>query len=476
MRRIVVFGASSLIGQSLRLCVPPDVEPVWCRRSADLFHRRLNLTGHPVTGPDPRDLFLQHFAPAAIINLAGENRADIVERSDWRYREINVQAPAWLSWWCANHNAHYVHLSSDQVFGGTAPSPLVGSPYVSPPFEAKSNRFPVNRYGAQKLYAEMEVGAAGNSWTIVRPGFLLGVRPMPLVGRENFAERWLSLAAHPAEAATLTEVADRHFSPCFAWDLAQRLWEIAAGEPLQRAVHVALPIRTTRHEIAQRLRTDLEIEAVPMAAERWSLPMALDTSFGDLVTISEFMVGLELERCIDEYVSRQSIDVPQRRREWRIYPGAIDVLALGPASDVACTAAQRDFREAIIARLKAEGVTEVLCLGDSLGDLTIALSRAGIHGIYTGAKNSTETRFAEFRQWMYLGQSTSYYIEGPEPLIPARPGELQAVIALNTVSDEWLAAIHDRLKPDGVLYLQRGVPSNFDSIGNGWWRKRTNES
>ena len=444
MKRVVVFGASSLIGQAMRLCVPPDIEPIWCRRRADPLHYGVDLIGSPATGADdPRDLFLRHFAPAAVINLAGENRADIVERAEWRSRAINVQAPAWLSWWCAQHNAHYVHLSSDQVFGGEPPEVLRGDVRSMPPFAPDSNRIPVNRYGGQKLQAEAEVGAAGSSWTIVRPGFLLGVRPMPLVGQENFAEHWLSLPECPAEAEKrpvtlsmlVTEVADRWFSPCFAWEVARRLWEIACDEPLRHAVHVALPIRTTRHELAQQLRTDLDIEPVPMECERWSLPAAVNTSMAlvianDSPSTLALRLRIALFECQQDYTRRQDLGSIQRFREISIFQGQLDDQIKDMSSDHSVPA-YRDLCAAVVARLKSENVTEALCLGDGIGDMTIALGRAGIHGIYHDIKDSLAAKFADFRQWLYLGSSTMYCTESMEPLIPAMPGEMQAIIAID---------------------------------------------
>ncbi len=78
--KVVVFGASGIIGQHLRLCVPASIEPVWVRKSADPLHLGLDLTD-----PTARDRFLERHKPDVIINLAGESRPDVVERDPERY-------------------------------------------------------------------------------------------------------------------------------------------------------------------------------------------------------------------------------------------------------------------------------------------------------------------------------------------------------------------------------------------------------
>jgi len=62
--KIIVFGASGIIGQHMRLCAPAGVEAVYVRRTADALHVGLDLTA-----PWPREEFLafhrefSHHAP-----------------------------------------------------------------------------------------------------------------------------------------------------------------------------------------------------------------------------------------------------------------------------------------------------------------------------------------------------------------------------------------------------------------------------
>ncbi len=511
--RVVILGSAGIIGQSLRLCTPEGVEPVWVRRKADYAHMGLDITNRGTTGgPDPRDLFLKAMAPQVIINLAGENRPDVVERTPWRYTAINVEAPAWLAWWCEQNGCHYVHVSSQAVFGGEPPKEMRTEPLALPPYAADSIRIPVNAYGHQKLQAEQEVKAACKCWSIVRPTFVLGVRPFPLIGRENPVERWLAASAPVAEGQTdakLLEVSNRYFSPSFAWQVAGEIWGIAQGKPLLSAVNLGVPVRTTRYQLAQQLRTDIEIEPVDHTEAFPGLaPRPLDTAYAGESTVNVYS---SLQVCAAQFEERGKIGLVQRAKEFAVFMGMDEGAAsrrllrgFGPlhnevADDFRKANPQTDdellkwYRtteayiwelsayhidpgfnyagmcEGIINTLRSNGVKEALVLGDGIGDMAIALGRAGIHGVYHDLKNSLTAAFAEFRQMMYLGTCDMACTDGWEPLLPVVSGSMQAIISCDFMEhlpspDSWLRAVYDRLEPGGLFMGQHafGIGSGPD--------------
>lgn len=517
--RIIVIGAGGIIGQAMRLCCPADVEPVytrtraWRRNEQEMWFYGFDLTQQPKSAdlPDPRSVFLSSFKPHAVINLAGENRPDVVERHPRRYEAVNIQGPAWLSNWCGLNGAHYVHVSTQAVFGGEPKnakgqtSDWASDPSARPPYGADSARIPVNAYGMQKYLAEVEVSAQSKSWTIVRPTFVLGVRPMPTIGRQNPIEYWMSAQAPIAESqtvASLREVNDRWFSPSFAGDVAHLLWEIAQGAPRRTAVNVGLPISTTRYDLAQRLRTDLEIEPVSHDVAFPGLaPRPKDTTYAvDCVTSSATLAG-GLDQCEKQYVHREAIQIKQRAAELSIFLGKNQIeceQCLRRAFGFWHCQIAEDWRKAnpqtddqildwyrktdaylwelsayhldpgfnyggmctgIIDRLKADDVQEALCLGDGIGDMTIALGKARIHGIYHDLWGSRTAEFADFRQQIYLGHSDMACTRGWEPLIPVESGSMQAILSadfLEHVTDveAWVRAIWDRLAPGGLFFAQ----------------------
>ena len=169
--KVLILGASGIIGQHMRLCVPEGVEPIWHRREADLLHAGMDLTG---VGPWGNWSDLAEAADAAVvINLAGESRPDVVEKAPDNHATVNSEIPWLISGWCRDHGMHYVHVSTQAVLGGG-----------NPPYSANEQptETPVNEYGHQKLLAEDYIWRLGSGWTIVRPTFVLGIRPMPAHG------------------------------------------------------------------------------------------------------------------------------------------------------------------------------------------------------------------------------------------------------------------------------------------------------
>ena len=124
--KVLVLGASGIIGQHMRLCVPDGFEPVWYRREADALHKGADLSDEGLV----HDVLMTE-QPAVVINLAGESRVDIVERDPQAYTRLNVGLPQQIAAWASERDAKYVHISTQAC-------------YVEP----------VNEYGRQKKTAE----------------------------------------------------------------------------------------------------------------------------------------------------------------------------------------------------------------------------------------------------------------------------------------------------------------------------------
>ncbi len=115
--------------------------------------------------------------------------------------------------------------------------------------------------------------------------------------------------------------------------------------------------------------------------------------------------------------------------------------------------------------------------------MSIALGKAGIHGVYHDIKDSSAAQFAEFRQQLYLGTCDMACTREGESLIPVAPGSMEAIIAIDWLdrvsnASEWLHAINDRLRDGGLLFLPGavhptgdGMVDVFSAVGDGWWRK-----
>lgn len=475
--KIVIFGASGIIGQHLRLCVPAGIEPIYIRRTADALHLGLDLTDSIA-----RNAFLELERPDVIINLAGESNTDAVERDPVKYVEINSRVPEHLADWCDENGAHLVHVSTQAVFSGK-----------EPPYGPDSARQPVNCYGHQKLHAEKAVQKHRN-WTIVRPTFVLGVRPVPKLGRANPLEQMLA-GGHQKQ------VNDRWFSISLARDVAAKLWRAALEQP-GGIIHVGSG-RLSRFEIARKFVAESKIEAVSHCSFKGIAPRPIDTSYTNAEGGQLQDAHLHLE-----WLRPSNMDLSQRAREIALFLNKNEAECLGRLDqgwDAIHNAVSADWNAAnprtddeildwyrrtesyiwelsfyhadpgwnytgmcsgIAERLKAAGAKKVLCLGDGIGDLTISLIRAGFDATYHDLASSRTAEFAAFRSWMYLGEyMPTRLAPGWTPDLGAE--EWDAIVSLDFLEhcpnvDGWTAAIKGALKPGGILFSQ-----NAFAIGSG---------
>lgn len=523
--KVVIFGASGIIGQHLRLCVPKDIEPIWVRKQSDPLHLGVDLTD-----PHARDRFLERHKPDVVVNLAGESRPDVVEREPDKYRHLNLGVPALLSAWCEGNNAHYVHISSQAVFGGDE------APYdIKAAIDAYG---PENRYGEQKALAETAVKR--NCCTIVRPTFVLGIRPLPFVGRCNPVEQMLSESVQ-------RQVGDRWFSVSFARDVAKELWgivqeksrvlgstgslgsgdDVARGQSPRAVVsesaptdaakhreggevrHIGIPFRVNRWELANHLTAG--VERVSHDDFKGLAPRPIDTTYAGAGKWSDVAAGLA--QCQQDFVSRKGLGLGARAREIALFLGRTEAECLtrlergwfawapdGSGGEVA-----EDFRKfqpaddddllywyrqlegyiwelsayhahpgfnysgmckGIAERLKADGARKVLCLGDGIGDLTLSLIRAGFDAVYHDLAGSLTSEFAQFHFWVNLGKYAPTAMTSTWAPALER-GEYDAVISLDflehvTDVPAWTKAIREAIVPGGLMLVQ-----NAFNIGSG---------
>lgn len=471
--KVIVFGASGIIGLHMRLCVPEGVSAAWVGRQTDpLNHGFVDLGAHGIDIAEPVD---------AVVNLIGASDVDYVESQPNETRFVNIEFPEQIARWCQKKGAHYVHVSTQAVFSG-----------AHPPYHPGSQRQAVNEYGRQKIEAEQRVERVGSHWTIVRPTFVLGVRPLPMVGRRNPVEAML-------EGSQTRQVNDRWFSPAFAIDVAEELWRITLGEPQMKAIHVGTPIRVSRYVISTSL-VGGDVEPVSHDSFPGIAPRPIDTTYAaDARHSRDFLDGLV--ECADRYTSRESMDIVQRAREIALFLGKREdecLARLSEGFEVLHPAVAADFRsanpqgdeelldwyrktEAYIWELSAyhcdprfnymgmcKGVSErlktefpggrVLCLGDGIGDLSMQLARDGFESVYHDLAGSRTAAFARFRRWAYMPPNSigELLTDGWEP---PKAHAYDAVVSFDYLEHcvgvpKWTQAIYDALKPGGLFMCQ----------------------
>lgn len=461
--KVLVLGASGIIGQFLRLCVPAGVTPIWARRTADRLHLGVDLCDRAA-----REAFLAEHRPDVIVNLAGECNVDTVERDPERYRDINAIIPGELAAWCDDNGAHLIHVSSQAVFGGNE------APYGP----ASTGLSPVNQYGSQKARAEKLVRQCRN-WTIVRPTFVLGIRPLPHVGRQNPLEAML--------AGQKKQVSDRYFSPLGAEFAARSLWEIALARPVGQILHVGSPDRVSRFAAAYWAGVDAE----PVAHESFEgiAPRPTDTTYAPspycrqhpievnnspaYIYASDIAMFLGKNRaeCLDrlrtgfgplhvEVTADFNRANPQNDAElldWyrrtEAYIWELSAYHIDPGFNYS------GMCNGIAERLKAAGARRVLCLGDGIGDLTLTLANAGSDAVYHDLAGSRTAEFAALHYWIRTGREMQALMTADWNPAPITAQKFDAIVSLDflehvTDVPRWTSAIKQALAPGGFFCAQ----------------------
>jgi dTDP-4-dehydrorhamnose reductase len=472
LKKVIVLGASGIIGQHMRLCIPKDVRAVWTRRKADFLHVGMDLEN------DDWISLLTHEQPHAVVNLAGTNDTDAVEKDPARYHELNAVIPAQIAAFCRSHGIHFVHISSQAVFKGDRPPYHEGSPMI-----------PVNMYGRQKVEADDRIRKLGYGWSILRPSFVIGIRPIESTGRLNPAEQILNRQKK--------QVSDRWFTATPAHHVAKKIWETAVGQPTGRITHITGTQCVSRYDLACVISDDFE----PVSSD--AFPDIAPRPINTLFINSTMHPKLEMVRLEAEFRDRENLGLVTRAKEISIFSGVdeqtcVERLSRGFGALHAEVAENfRNFEvdsdedlllwyqrtSAYIWELSAyhldegfnysgmcrgiadslftRGAEDAIVLGDGIGDLTLALMRRGIDTTYHDLFDSRTAQFAMTRLYMHTDRAEGFKTLLSKNWYPpqAPAGSFDAVCAADFMEhmpnvEEWVRWIYRVLRPGGVLFAQ----------------------
>lgn len=487
---ILVIGANGIVGQHLRLAQPDDLSVVYVARNP-VFPRDYAM--RIKDGEGLIDL-LERWRPDVVLNLVGENRPDIVEKEPRATEFINTIAPSVMATWCQQYSKRFIHVSTQGVFGGMAAPYLADLPS---PID-----MPVNMYGWQKRAAEKLVQQSGGE--IARLTFVLGVRPMPHVGRGNPMEAML------AAISNQTQVEDRYFSVCFAKDAAGELWKLVHETPQPgRVVNIGIPESMSRATIAaavieqthgeqSQLQYVKHDEAFP--APKWA-PRPINTTFAadarfrlnftegvadcvkswrsslDYMDLQDRAaeIALFFGMSVDSAVARLQRGFGQAHADvttdFNRHPNKTDEMLLDwyrhtPTYIWELTAYHLDpgfnymgMCQGVVQHLVNRRCRTVLCLGDGVGDLSMKCADASLNPIYHDLKDSQTAKLAMFRMQRRYGHVLPTYLTSgwlPDDLEPESVEGILAFDFFEHVTDveAWVEACYRALKPGGLFVAQ----------------------
>jgi dTDP-4-dehydrorhamnose reductase/SAM-dependent methyltransferase len=522
--KVLVLGAGGVVGQHMMHNQPSGLDALYARRTPGYPYIGLDLTN-----PDHLYELLSHADADVVVNLAGENRVDVVEKNPVAYEDVNVTVPVLVGSWCEGNDRRLIQVSTQGVFSGD-----------HAPYGPDDVPHPKSRYGQQKRAAELGV-MEFHHWLIARLTFVLGVRFFPAIGRKNPLEDMI-------ESPSQLQVWDRWFSPIFAHDAALQLWKLIGSDLDRKIVHLGIPGGWSRASIAARVN-DLNGRKNNVTLVREEVlkvtPRPHDTSWKGG---SYHSVGINdgIQESIRHWRSRAKMDTRERAREISIFLNenedevrerlnkgfhhnhalvAADFNSVKPKDDAALLEWYRlttayiyelsayhldtgfnysGMCEGIAQHLKNLGKPRILCLGDGIGDLTMCCLRAGLEPVYNDLFGSMTAEFAQFRFRTHLSEPVNLWLTSDwQPVFPV--DTFDAVVALDflehvTDVELWTAAIHATLKTGGIFLAQNAfaigsgedgsIPMHlscndhwehdwvplleslgFEDCHNGWWEK-----
>nr|MBI3612710.1 SDR family oxidoreductase [Nitrospirota bacterium] len=270
--RIFITGISGLFGLNAALALGDKGHEVW---GSYLTHpvelpggraQRLDLT----EAMEVLKVFYE-VRPDVVIHAAAATSVDACEEDPDKAKEINVGATRAVVRATASIGARLVHLSTDQVFGGTIPFAKESMP-----------RVPVNEYGRTKLESESvleseDVAVHAPLGVIVRTNFFGWGPPY----RPSLSDWILTRLRAGAEVPGFEDV---FFTPILVNDLIDRIAVLCAPNGVcGELFHVVGEKRVSKYEFARCLAEQFgenpeQVRATRLADAQLRAPRPLDMS------------------------------------------------------------------------------------------------------------------------------------------------------------------------------------------------------
>jgi dTDP-4-dehydrorhamnose reductase len=241
---ILVFGKDGQLGKAFQKLLGPS-------HSLELCIQYVGRTQCDLSNSAALSDFLQQSKPDLIINAAAYTAVDKAEAEVEMAFAINAKAPELMALYAAEHDATFLHYSTDYVFDGSKEGLYVESDL----------RNPLGAYGKSKAAGEEAVekvfaNATQGQYAILRTSWVYG-------DGSNFIRTILRLAKEREE---LKVVVDQYGVPTSAEWLAQVSLNLVLDQHLNlrkftSGIYHAVPAgETTWHSLAQ-LTTQSAISA-----------------------------------------------------------------------------------------------------------------------------------------------------------------------------------------------------------------------
>jgi len=209
MENIIVFGASGQLGNCLKKVAE--------EKGITTIYFPVEAEANILDIAAIKSLF-EKYKPAFAINCAAYTAVDKAEDDIELARKINKTGAENLALACKEHGATLVHVSTDFIFKGDTPHPLVEDDVAEP----------ISIYGLTKLEGEQDVIKILDQHYIIRTSWLYSEFG------NNFVKTMLKLGA---ERDLLKIIADQVGTPTYGIDLAGCILDIITSNKKEYGVY-----------------------------------------------------------------------------------------------------------------------------------------------------------------------------------------------------------------------------------------------
>jgi dTDP-4-dehydrorhamnose reductase len=214
--RILITGSNGLLGQKLVAALrhDTDIQLIATSRGADRTPQPLGeqYRSLDITNAAEVDAVFNAVRPEVVIHTAAMTNVDACELDPAACQLQNVTATDHLVQAAKRHGSHFIHLSTDFIFDGTAG-----------PYREEDVPAPLSIYGHSKLDSERLVMNAGlERWAIARTIIVYGIAEG--LSRSNVV-LWAKSALEKGQPIKVVD--DQWRMPTLAEDLADGCIRIA---------------------------------------------------------------------------------------------------------------------------------------------------------------------------------------------------------------------------------------------------------
>lgn len=252
MSKILVLGASGQLGHCLKKVAQE-------RQLTEMFFPAEDEGN--ILDENGIDQLFEKYQPDFAINCAAYTAVDKAEEDIATARKVNKDGAANLAHACKKHGATLVHVSTDFVFEGVSPYPLVETDAANP----------INVYGLTKLEGEQAIT------DILPQHFTLRTSWLYSEFGNNFVKTMLRLGA---ERDQLNIISDQVGTPTYAIDLAGCILDIiASGSTAYGIYHYSNEGVTSWYDFAVAIFdiSNTQVQAYPIRTSQYPTPAVRPT-------------------------------------------------------------------------------------------------------------------------------------------------------------------------------------------------------